>query len=410
MLGWVGKRVRVARYVSRAAALGASALLIACGLDMGGLQETGGADGGNEDATIPDATLEGSVDSGSIDAAGGHDALGADSGAGDVGFVEPDSGTPPGSDSGGDADASGTDGCVPTGPEICTDGIDNDCNGLTDCADPACMTQGYACVAPPPGGWTFVAFAPAAPESQTACPTSLGTTSVDVDPINTPATCTCSCNVGTLPTCTGMVTSKLGTNGSCGMPGVPAPADGSCSMFPVSVGADVQVGNPAGSGGSCVSDAGIAAPPAGSTKGEICSGEKAFGAGCSAGQVCALAPAPFGACIAKNGQDTCPAQSYATVHYVGQLNDTRSCTNCQCGGTPMCALTWSFYTTPKCNGNPALVVTADGTCQPTGAAATPYTSNMLVGDATGATCAPPAMQPMPTGQVALNAEQTICCE
>jgi hypothetical protein len=31
----------------------------------------------------------------------------------------------------------------------CTDGLDNDCNGLTDCADPACIND-PACVRPPP--------------------------------------------------------------------------------------------------------------------------------------------------------------------------------------------------------------------------------------------------------------------
>jgi hypothetical protein len=29
--------------------------------------------------------------------------------------------------------------CMSTGKEICNDGIDNDCNGLIDCADPACQ-------------------------------------------------------------------------------------------------------------------------------------------------------------------------------------------------------------------------------------------------------------------------------
>jgi hypothetical protein len=394
-----------------AAALGASALLVACGLDTGGLLESGGEDDGGMDVSAPDATLEGLGDVGSVDATSGHDAVGADSSATeDSAFMEPDSGTGPGNDSGSLVDAPGTDGCVAKGPENCTDGVDNDCNGATDCADPACSARGYACVEPPPGGWSFVAFAPGAPASQSACPTSLHTTTVDVDPIDTPSTCSCSCGVGAIPTCTGMAPSRLGTNGMCNMPGGSAPADGSCSMLPVSVGTDVQVGNPAGSGGSCVADAGIATPPAGSTPGEICSGENRFGAGCSAGRVCALAPAPFTACIAKNSQVTCPASSYTTAHYAGQLNDTRSCTNCQCGGTPMCALTWSFYNSPKCNANPALVLTPDGTCQPSGAQATPYTSNMLTGTSTGAKCAPPAMQPMPTGHASLNAEQTICCE
>jgi hypothetical protein len=48
--------------------------------------------------------------------------------------------------------ANGTGSCVCPGggTEICTDGIDNDCNGLVDCADPACQgattsTDGLAC-------------------------------------------------------------------------------------------------------------------------------------------------------------------------------------------------------------------------------------------------------------------------
>jgi len=41
----------------------------------------------------------------------------------------------------GDRNGDGVDapgGCVASGPEVCNDGIDNDCDGLTDCGDPEC--------------------------------------------------------------------------------------------------------------------------------------------------------------------------------------------------------------------------------------------------------------------------------
>jgi hypothetical protein len=50
----------------------------------------------------------------------------------------PDAGT---EDAG--AEDAGTDGGCPKGDEagLCADGVDNDCNGLTDCADPACIGE-----------------------------------------------------------------------------------------------------------------------------------------------------------------------------------------------------------------------------------------------------------------------------
>src|SRR5580698_10770098 len=55
-------------------------------------------------------------------------------------------------------------------PENCTDGIDNDGNGLVDCADPACQPA-YTCVTAP-AGWTIGAFLPSvADQPGPSCPT-----------------------------------------------------------------------------------------------------------------------------------------------------------------------------------------------------------------------------------------------
>jgi hypothetical protein len=384
----------------------AAQLVGACGLDVSGLQDVGVRDdAGGWDVIVPlpphDATFDTSVDTGggtgddtggAVDAAMGNDAAGGDDGAP--------------ADGRGTVDAPPADACTPTGPEDCTNGIDDNCDGLTDCADPACMQQQYTCVAPPPGGWKFVAFDLTA---QPGCPTALQPASVDVDPSENPAQCSCTCGVGTPPTCTGDVTAASGNAGSCATMGAQFRADGSCNKVPVTVNAYAQVSQPAGRGGTCLAMQSTMTPPTGATQGQICGGENKYGAGCSNGQVCALVPSAFQACVAKGGSAPCPAGDYGTPHFVGNLKDTRTCSPCQCGGTPSCALTWNFYDSPSCQGTVALTLNPDGTCQPTGGPHT-YTSNSLTGNAQNATCGAPTMPPTPIGQVTLDAEQTVCCQ
>ena len=121
-------------------------------------------------------------------------------GDGDAGGSE--GGGPEGSAGEGGTDAPiDTAGCVKSGAEICDDGLDNDCNGLTDCEDPAC--GGFACVTPAPDTWQLVAFVAAAPP---ACPTGY-TAPTDLKVLSGSAmhTCPCSCvgSGGTGPTCAG---------------------------------------------------------------------------------------------------------------------------------------------------------------------------------------------------------------
>ena len=80
--------------------------------------------------------------------------------------------------------------CGDGGSEICDDGLDNDCNGLADCDDPAC-TSGFACTAADvPAGWSLVAYATA----RDACPAGFGAPA-DLEEYAGlgPATCGCTC-------------------------------------------------------------------------------------------------------------------------------------------------------------------------------------------------------------------------
>jgi hypothetical protein len=392
----------------------ASALVVGCGLDLSGLEEGFPFDDGGADASGGfDSTIEASVDSGA-DAGGGGDTsttggdvvAGGDTGAGDDAVSLGDDA----SDTGGSSvDAPAVDGCVPAGPEDCTDGIDNDCDGLTDCEDPACSQQGYLCVPTPPNGWSFVGFSA---DSEPGCPSGQQTSNVDVDPVLQQASCSCTCNVGNAPTCTGHVTTMYGMGGgTCPTNGGMFAADGMCNYTPVTVEPFVQVGQPAGSGGTCVPNPTTTVPAAGSTRGQICSGETKFGGGCPGGQVCALAQSAFQACIAKGGQLGCPSGAYGNVHYAGTLNDSRGCSKCNCNGTPSCSLQWIFYNTGNCSGQVGLTLNPDGACQATMAGGMVYYgSSRLTGSASDAGCAPPQMQPMPTGQLSINGEQTVCCQ
>src|ERR1700678_3969885 len=52
-------------------------------------------------------------------------------------------------------------GCVKGAIEDCTNGMDDNCDGLVDCADPECSGDGgaYSCTAlPTEMGWSLVAF------------------------------------------------------------------------------------------------------------------------------------------------------------------------------------------------------------------------------------------------------------
>jgi len=376
---------------------------------VNGLQTSGDGGAGGLDAagdvTKADGAYQGSsgVDTGVAPEASSGNDTGT---TGDVGVTE----TAP------------VDGCVATGPESCTNGIDDDCNGLTDCADPACTTQGYTCVAPiagqPYNGWDFVALNATA---QSTCPASLTQKNVDVDPTNltAPAACGCSCAPGTPPSCeTGNVSWTHGPNNQCNAGGTTnSPANGgACNMTPVAVDSFVLAAQPPPTGGTCTASASVTQPPTGATQGEVCGGEKAFGAGCTGGQVCGLVPPGFTACVHHGGANMgCPAGPYAATNSVGTIDDTRGCGACTCGApTATCTTgTWSFFGTTGCTGPVGITLQTNDQCNPTGdpSPGPTYASNRFTSNPAGGSiaCAAPATPPS-TGNVTLTGADTVCCQ
>ncbi|HEX8791580.1 MAG TPA: hypothetical protein VF765_11565 [Polyangiaceae bacterium] len=381
-------------------------VLAACGIDTSGLAQPGDDSG----AVGDDGSA--SMETGSMPP--------IDAGGMDVTMPAPDA-SDAAKDVASPMDAShdaivlkegGADGCVPTGPESCTNGVDDDCNGLTDCEDPACTGAGYTCVPDPSTavGWSF---APLNPGARPACPSPLAAAYVDVNPTNlsNPASCSCTCGVGTQPDCEqGNITASYG-NGNCNMAFTQAAGGGACHADNGGIGIDTYVAaSTTPSGGTCTASVSQTIPPNSETHGETCSGETMFGAGCGAGQVCALVPAGFSACVIHAGALGCPGGAYTTGNAVGAVVDSRACTPCTCPSTPtaMCSGTWSYYPAANCGGSP-LVLLADGQCHATGQTGGTYYSDKYVAAAANAMCGSPVAEPQPTGSATLTGQSTVCC-
>jgi hypothetical protein len=421
-------RVGYVRSLPFARLTGAFVLLVAaCGLDGNGLgpMDDGGApDGSGDDAGAPppDATsgdAVGAMDSTALgDSSEASDARdgssNGDSSLGDASadtgsFDASDSGAPDANDAGGDAGRD-TGTCGPA--EICNNGVDDDCNGLTDCADPACAQ--WTCTgAPIPAGWSLVDFVEA---SRPACSEGY---SGSVDVVGAPdagaATCDCTCAVTSPGSCTsGTFSAEVGlAGGACGPPSFSnSGASGACGQgtpFTVMPGTKLQVTPAPYVAGACGADAGTVRPPVGANDGRVCGLSTATGAGCANGGACA----PLGTaslCVMQAGAAACPS-GFSSRFTVGSgIDDTRTCAGCSCTGTSGSCIDakLTIYSDAKCGAGNVTDIPADGGCGAVGGPAN-VTYNAYTYSATlsGETCS--ATTATSTGGVQLTGVQTICC-
>jgi hypothetical protein len=377
---------------------------------------TGGLEGGTDqtsDGSAPDAYhADAAIADGHVasDATTNGDANGSDGSmiivmpedAGDAGMMAIDSALPDG-------------GCADTETD-CTDGIDNNCDGLTDCADPACSPY-VKCVPPPPDAtWSIATFDST---GRDACPAGFSaSTDVDVNPTGS-GSCSCSCTNTCSPDITfttyqspdlHCLTSPSATY-TATTPNVcllPSPAlSGGFNTLAV-----IAAGNPCGA-----SVAALPAPTYGS--GRLCDRTATAAGGCTDGDVCVAktSDAAFSQCIVASGTPSCPATNYTKKFTTGtSVSDQRACSSCTCsasGGACETSLTVTDSLTCFVGvTGPEEPADRDTIVEPVCGSTTVssikgliYTTPTL----TGGTCGITTNTTL-SGAVSINSEQTVCCQ
>jgi hypothetical protein len=384
-------------------------VVAACGLDTSGL-DLGGPDGSGAplDGTGGDgpALDGGQVDVFSFDATGTDSPTSADASEASVG---PDA-----------ADAADAADSCPSTVEICNNGIDDDCDGLVDCADPQCSA--WTCVGGPiPSGWTLAEVSPTTPA---ACSTGYqSATAIYAGPFP-PAECTCGGTLTTPGTCkAGSITvSGNGTTTEQGCTAFSAtfPAnDGGCvsfSPFTPIAGENLEVVPAAYTPGVCSPAATRTLPPI-TPAGQSCALDVATGGGCTnqpGGGVCIPVVSSGGdACIVHGGDVACPTGiGFDQLHVVGRgTTDTRGCSTCTATGpTATCTNAQLTEFTDTACSDAGVVIQANSTCSaiPGGGPGAPtYTAQEYSAEVSGEACGGSAVTA--TGGVTVTGTMTYCC-
>jgi len=305
------------------------------------------------------------------------------------------------------ADSDGGDAgpCVKTGAEVCDDGIDNDCNGKTDCADDACQAR-YRCVDRAPDDWQLTAFAQS---SRPDCPDGFGDRT-DVRAVRA-GSGGCACDCGGASACDpNAIVAGIGDDPSCAVITKTFDARSECQRLD---GAGLQV-----SGNAFVkATAGTAASCKGSANGSVAEVADArtcavrrTGGGCDGGKVCARRTSDgYSVCVAKDGNQSCPVNFPTSVRAGTNVQqDSRSCGACTCMTAP-CTGEVKVYDNRDCKDGEKLKLSAraqSGTCTRGSNGpfqARGYTATVEGGCVMGAAGAA-------SGTLSFENERTICCK
>jgi hypothetical protein len=332
------------------------------------------------------------------------------------------------SDAGAPEDARAPDA---GGVERCENGVDDDGDGLVDCADPDCA-PGWECVDTPPEGWDGplrirdVAHGdPAAGCAGDDAPKGYGLGDAG-GAACTPCSCGdlkgAACDPARVECDYGVEGCDGGTRDDLTAAAEKGPCLGNLGAQPGYSSCHVTAGPTVSAQGGCLPDGGapIPSPPV-PRRIDACA-TAAHEGGCGPGRACARKPskgyAEAGVCVRHPGEvPTCPASFAADRRVVWQdVTDDRGCDACSCApsGTTCTPGSYTLYpcagcaSDPKCAGFPGVPLLA-GQCTTTTA--------FIVQDwsvaVTPPTPVPGACTPSggaPTGSVRAENQVTFCCK
>ncbi len=268
------------------------------------------------------------------DDAGSADDLGADLGASDLSTADlapppPDLRPPP-------PDLY----CPGGGTELCFNGIDDDCDGLADCADPDCAPVA-TCVPSAPAPFVYGTEEPAGG----SCPTATtATTMYQADGMGGGCASSCSCAAsGCSATLTGIVPCPGGTPQST----FATLTHGSCQNIEDQINFRIS---PITGTLSCntTGSAAPVTPPVLTTALECAMSGSVVQGGCGVGQVCVARGTKQ--CVRATGSGvTCPASYPTAVNWFASYTDNRTCT-CSCGNSGCAAASVAFFDSKSCVG------------------------------------------------------------
>jgi hypothetical protein len=233
-------------------------------------------------------------------------------------------------------------GCVPT-VEDCFNGIDDDCDGLSDCADPDCALIAV-CVPRPSGNVGAIVGA------TDACPKGFAATNNNATPFGLTidgggTTCGgCQCAQATSATsCSATLTTypstadcQAGTNGknvgtiSSGGPGpCPVPDTSTANVFGAALSPWTVSSSACGPSGTPTRPTATFATSAGFCPAATLAAST-LDNGCAAGAVCMRRPAAGMACVLLADASACPTGTKPSGILYAGIQDNRSCAACTC--------------------------------------------------------------------------------